>query len=1243
MRATSSAVPVALALIGIVAAGPDPEKPRIYFPREITRHTFNSTSSTSQVLTTTEGELPTSLDSSLSTETLLDELVSELQSQNEAASSDLLDNHILTPAVPPTSADTLTGTGGVPPVVVPPTFVRSVAKTTKLSSSEDNTKGPSSAKSEPGPAYSSGPSSQDSSQASSSKSTPSSSSQENNKAPSSVKSEPGPAHSSGSSSHDDFAKPKSGSTTRPELSSPQSLQATPSSAKTESTSSSSQDSTRHGLDLPSDTSIVIDINGIVTPSTTLKSRSQEDPPSSRTPTPSQGPEPSITYKEKVVESHDTDKGTKLSRTDSGSATPTLPVNGTSSRPDEPPAVPSSTKDDLLGPVGALVTSLSSDSTATTASSAPVNVKSSGVIPVPTSRAKSSAPSDVDGSNLIPIPSNGDIFSRPDGTGLSATPTRSSSTEAGVSTSVGSTKLPVSTDADGSRLVPIPSTQDVFSRPGGTGAYTTSTPASSTEAGVSTSVESANSSASTDVVGSRLVPIPSNRDVFSRPGGTGVYTTPAPASSTEAVVLNSTQTATIPSQTAELPESAEVSSNDGLLPSPTSRSDSESGEASTGGILPVVTSKADIVTSLVPVVNSLLPGPANSTVASTGSIARPAVLSTGSLPDPTVLSTDSSSESTGLPTDPTLSPPVLVSPTGMTPTANITTGLTSLVTSSAKDIAPETFISRNSSGYTSMETATQTTSDKLVPLLSSVLTPASTTLSSQPLSSLPNNTSVAVLPTPTSQRLSHPTDISNATITNTSSSSSSSISTDAVVSATSPSSVKTSVNTETTDSSELPTIAPVTNSTSSMGSTRLSTPPAVNATTTSASESTTSSTGQVTTEPLLTTSAGNSTEAPSKTSLYRFPHSSSSMHTVSSSSTGSSHQPTTTVAPVKTSVHPSSTAETTEHKPSSTTVSQEPLTLPSSSQLPSEAPQPQPTSFPKYIAPSKPAASAPVGTRNITIALNNMVVNNGVDAISTYNIISRLLPSLISLGLASDSAEKVVVFSLERCGGSAQSFNFLAHTSFPDNDGFVSQLQMNLGLANSPIYTTNAAELSKVIEKNLAPGQSITSTDTQAAMKLRDNLDKFHNITLEHCIIRGSGKGAANGGSPGSSGDGQNGPNPGNQSEKEKLTTMGVAFGVVGAGVMYGAAMFIIARRYKRKKQTHRRSSSVSNSQNSSEMRYTGGASPALMGGALPSRDYFSYRPEGRDSHGSGRSGMGNSGRTANISAPVAAENSLGWN
>ncbi|SPO05866.1 uncharacterized protein DNG_08555 [Cephalotrichum gorgonifer] len=124
--------------------------------------------------------------------------------------------------------------------------------------------------------------------------------------------------------------------------------------------------------------------------------------------------------------------------------------------------------------------------------------------------------------------------------------------------------------------------------------------------------------------------------------------------------------------------------------------------------------------------------------------------------------------------------------------------------------------------------------------------------------------------------------------------------------------------------------------------------------------------------------------------------------------------------------------------------------------------------------------------------------------------------------------------------------------------------------------------------------------------------------------------------------------PEEQTPGQKGATAGIAVGAIGAAMAYGAAMFLVARRYKRKKLAHRRASSLSNSNSgSAEMRFSGSGSPAtaMMGGALLSQHASSYGgvAGGRASHGSGQSGAGNSGRTAYISAPVAAENSLGWN
>lgn len=142
---------------------------------------------------------------------------------------------------------------------------------------------------------------------------------------------------------------------------------------------------------------------------------------------------------------------------------------------------------------------------------------------------------------------------------------------------------------------------------------------------------------------------------------------------------------------------------------------------------------------------------------------------------------------------------------------------------------------------------------------------------------------------------------------------------------------------------------------------------------------------------------------------------------------------------------------------------------------------------------------------------------------------------------------------------------------------------------------------------------------------------------------GSGSDSSGGGGSNSDPFSTDGGSDG-QSSAQRGTTAGIVSGAVAVAAAYGVVMFVVARRYKRKKQAHRRASSISNP---SDMGQSGTASPALMGGALLSRDftntYGAVPPSGRDSHGSGRSGMGASGRTQYISAPVAAENSLGWN
>ena len=109
------------------------------------------------------------------------------------------------------------------------------------------------------------------------------------------------------------------------------------------------------------------------------------------------------------------------------------------------------------------------------------------------------------------------------------------------------------------------------------------------------------------------------------------------------------------------------------------------------------------------------------------------------------------------------------------------------------------------------------------------------------------------------------------------------------------------------------------------------------------------------------------------------------------------------------------------------------------------------------------------------------------------------------------------------------------------------------------------------------------------------------------------------------------------------SSVGIGVGVVAGAAAYGAAMFFVARRYKQRRLSHQRSPSLLSSPVMSGSNHDF-ASAALMSGArgdggrsTSPMDGYGY---GRNSRGSGRSGS--TGRQQ-ISAPVMAENSLGWN
>ena len=246
-------------------------------------------------------------------------------------------------------------------------------------------------------------------------------------------------------------------------------------------------------------------------------------------------------------------------------------------------------------------------------------------------------------------------------------------------------------------------------------------------------------------------------------------------------------------------------------------------------------------------------------------------------------------------------------------------------------------------------------------------------------------------------------------------------------------------------------------------------------------------------------------------------------------------------------------------------------------------------------------------------------------------IFKLLPEALAYGGQFDISKAVVkkLFPLDT-QGSLGYITTVAQVTYPKS--MVQALSVDIQLPNSRLYN-NPSQLIYNLTQQINPAIPLTG-----AVGSEGGGSSGGDTT-------GSTDTNSAGGGSNSDPFSSNSGNTGGQSSSQRGTTAGIVSGAVAVAAAYGVVMFVIARRYKRKKQSHRRASSISSPSEMGEA--PGRGSPALMGGALLSRDFTSsygaVQAGERNSHGSGRSGMGNSGRTQFISAPVAAENSLGWN
>jgi hypothetical protein len=158
---------------------------------------------------------------------------------------------------------------------------------------------------------------------------------------------------------------------------------------------------------------------------------------------------------------------------------------------------------------------------------------------------------------------------------------------------------------------------------------------------------------------------------------------------------------------------------------------------------------------------------------------------------------------------------------------------------------------------------------------------------------------------------------------------------------------------------------------------------------------------------------------------------------------------------------------------------------------------------------------------------------------------------------------------------------------------------------------------------LNPNSALYQSSDESVKTLMSMIDPSIPLEFAGNYPTSSGSSSSNSGSGSSSNggstDGNSNTDGSGNSSKAKASSVGIGVGVVAGAAAYGAGMFWVARRYRKRKQLHKRSSSTAE-----QMSQASGGSIFAAGGRM-----------------SGSQRTGRSGQM--ISAPVMAENSLGWN
>ena len=313
-------------------------------------------------------------------------------------------------------------------------------------------------------------------------------------------------------------------------------------------------------------------------------------------------------------------------------------------------------------------------------------------------------------------------------------------------------------------------------------------------------------------------------------------------------------------------------------------------------------------------------------------------------------------------------------------------------------------------------------------------------------------------------------------------------------------------------------------------------------------------------------------------------------------------------------------DTSTAQPVPTSIIHAPSSTPSATQGHYFGPSSLPSNVPQILYQNGGPGSQPPNTRLINIAfrypLNYLFVYNNTDS---QKQIFKYIPLGISYGLEIDIGQ-IRMQSL-RAWDTYEDVGYvttLALAWIPE--GLVDNLALLVSTPVSRFYHNpdNSTAFLLSMINNAIPITGSNGTDGGSTT--------FGNIPPDTTSAKTAG--APIGGDIGNS-------------EHVRASSVGIGVGVACGAAAYGAAMFFVARRYKKRRLSHTRSPSMFSSPVMSHAGPDTGAGAALMSGAMGERSASPYYDnDGRaGSRGSGRSGSSRH----QISAPVMAENSLGWN